>query len=86
MRQFSEVSIWAEQCLSNVVAMTTHYLRFSQFSDIYYPNEFLRNDEIDDDEKYFEVTSIKERIIQRILWLAHRISTHKKWLTYDTTE
>lgn len=51
--------------------------------DKYYPNDFFRNDKIDDDEKYFEVASMTEERIERILWLSCRIATHNKWLTYD---
>lgn len=53
--------------------------------DKYYPNDFFRNDKIDDDEKYFEVASMTEERIERILWLARRIAAHNKWLTYDNT-
>lgn len=55
--------------------------------DRYYPTDFFRNDKIDDDEKYFEVASMTEERIERILWLACRMTTYSnnKWLTYDKT-
>ncbi|KAI4592829.1 hypothetical protein KJ359_010382 [Pestalotiopsis sp. 9143b] len=53
--------------------------------DKYYPNDFFCNDKIDDDEKYFEVASMTEERIERILWLGYRLANHNKWLTYDGT-
>lgn len=54
--------------------------------DKYYPTGFFRNDKIDDDEKYFEVASMTEERIERILWLACRMAArNNKWFTYNST-
>ncbi|KAK6076388.1 telomerase-binding protein EST1A protein [Seiridium cupressi] len=51
--------------------------------DKYYPLDWFTNDKIDDDEKYFEVASMTDERKERILWLACRIASHNKWLTYN---
>lgn len=53
--------------------------------DKYFPGEFFRNDKIDGDQKYFEVVSMTEEKIKRILWLACRMATPDKCRTYDST-
>lgn len=49
----------------------------------YYPQDWFSKEEIDDDEKYFEVTSMTGERKERIIWLGRRIACHQKWLTYD---
>ncbi|KAI1382569.1 uncharacterized protein F4822DRAFT_441809 [Hypoxylon trugodes] len=51
----------------------------------YFPVDWFSNDKIDNDEKYFEVTSMTDDRKERILWLACRITKLGKWLTYDET-
>ncbi|KAI3326906.1 hypothetical protein HD806DRAFT_519984 [Xylariaceae sp. AK1471] len=53
------------------------------FVDQYYPSDWFSNDKIDDDEKYFEMPSMKDVRKERILWLAYRIAQAGEWLTYD---
>ncbi|KAH6871336.1 hypothetical protein B0T10DRAFT_466745 [Thelonectria olida] len=39
--------------------------------------------EVDEDEKYFELSSMVEERKERILYLGYRIATHQKWLNFD---
>jgi hypothetical protein len=59
-------------------------LRGLLWVDKYFPNEWFSNDKIDDDEKYFEVASMREERQERILYLGCMIAAHPgKWLQYD---
>ncbi|KAK2061343.1 hypothetical protein LY76DRAFT_508125 [Colletotrichum caudatum] len=50
--------------------------------DKYYPDDWFTS-KLDDDEKYFEVASMKEERQERCLWLGCRIASSGNWLTYD---
>jgi hypothetical protein len=58
-------------------------MRGMAWGDDYLPPEWFSNLKIDDDEKFFEVASMTQERKERILWLGHKISLHKRWLTYD---
>ncbi|KAK4206116.1 hypothetical protein QBC37DRAFT_301453 [Rhypophila decipiens] len=55
--------------------------------DKYFPDGWFSNDKIDDDEKYFEVASMREERRERVLYLGCRIAARGdgKWLEYDST-
>ncbi|KAK7750030.1 hypothetical protein SLS62_008022 [Diatrype stigma] len=53
------------------------------WAEKYHPDGRFSNEEVDDDEKYFEMASMSEERKERILWLGYRIATHGKWLVYD---
>ncbi|KAI1382538.1 uncharacterized protein F4822DRAFT_441815 [Hypoxylon trugodes] len=46
--------------------------------DKYFPVDWFSNDKIDDNEKYFEVSSMTDDRKERILWLGHRIAKLRK--------
>ncbi|KAF6812315.1 hypothetical protein CSOJ01_05185 [Colletotrichum sojae] len=52
--------------------------------DKYYPDEWF-SAKIEDEEKYFEVASMKEERTDRCIWLGCQIARSGKWLTYDNT-
>lgn len=54
------------------------------WADKYLPIDWFSN-EIDNDEKYFEVASMTDERKERILWLGHRIAALERWLTYDAS-
>lgn len=58
-------------------------LRGLLWADKYFPSDSFVNDEIDDDEKYFEVASMVEERQERVLWLGVSIARHGQWLLYD---
>ncbi|KAK8095234.1 uncharacterized protein PG998_014458 [Apiospora kogelbergensis] len=58
-------------------------LRGLLWTNGYFPSDWYSNDNIDDDEKYFEVASMADERIERILWLGVYIAQHEKWLFYD---
>lgn len=52
----------------------------------YFPDGwFVTEERIDDDEKYFELPSMKEERRERVLWLGGRIAEREggKWLKFD---
>lgn len=49
----------------------------------YFPQGWFENENIDDDEKYFEPASTAGKRRERILWIGRRIASHGKWLTWD---
>ncbi|KAK1990884.1 hypothetical protein LX36DRAFT_591712 [Colletotrichum falcatum] len=51
----------------------------------YYPKDWFRS-ELDDDEKYFEIPSMREERQDRCLWLGCRLASLKTWLTYDRSK
>jgi hypothetical protein len=53
------------------------------YSEDYLPNEWFRNDKIDEDEKYFELASMAEERRDRILSLGCSIATSGSWLLWD---
>lgn len=53
------------------------------WAEKYHLDGQFSNEEVDDDEKYFEMASMSEERKERILWLGYRIATHGKWLVYD---
>ncbi|KAI1109437.1 hypothetical protein F5Y14DRAFT_27721 [Nemania sp. NC0429] len=58
-------------------------LRGLLFVEKYHPSDWFSNNKIDDNEKYFELASMKDVRKERILWLAHKIAQSGKGLTYD---
>ncbi|KAH6638514.1 hypothetical protein BKA67DRAFT_665470 [Truncatella angustata] len=50
----------------------------------YYPVDWFTNENIDDDEKYFEVASMTEERKERILWLGCRLASRQRGLVYNT--
>ncbi|KAF6828040.1 hypothetical protein CPLU01_08748 [Colletotrichum plurivorum] len=52
--------------------------------DKYYPDEWF-SAKIEDEEKYFEVASMKEERTDRCIWLGCQLARSGKWLTYDNT-
>ncbi|KAF5003504.1 hypothetical protein FDECE_9957 [Fusarium decemcellulare] len=53
------------------------------YSEDYYPNEWFKNDKIDEDEKYFELASMVEERKDRILSLGCQIAASGTWLIWD---
>jgi hypothetical protein len=53
------------------------------YSEDYFPNDWFRNDKVDEDEKYFELASMSEERKDRILSLGRRIATSGSWLTWN---
>jgi hypothetical protein len=53
------------------------------YSEDYLPNEWFRNDKIDEDEKYFELESMAEERRHRILSLGYSIATSGTWLIWN---
>ncbi|EGU83176.1 hypothetical protein FOXB_06310 [Fusarium oxysporum f. sp. conglutinans Fo5176] len=53
------------------------------YSEDYFPNDWFQTDNIDDDEKYFELPSASEERKDRIISLGCRIATSEKWLCWD---
>ncbi|KAL0937334.1 uncharacterized protein CTRU02_207065 [Colletotrichum truncatum] len=51
--------------------------------DKYYPNDWFTASKIDDEEKYFEVPSMTDERQDRCLWLACRLASSGRHLTYD---
>ncbi|KAK8863172.1 hypothetical protein PGQ11_009407 [Apiospora arundinis] len=58
-------------------------LRGLLWAENYFPSDWFSNDNIDDDEKHFEVASMTDERKERILWLGVSIARHNKWLLYD---
>ncbi|OLN96565.1 EST/SMG-like protein 1 [Colletotrichum chlorophyti] len=58
-------------------------LRGLIWTEDYYPSDWFTGAKVDDDEKYFEVPSMKEERRERCLWLGARVASSGKWLTYD---
>ncbi|KAI0388328.1 hypothetical protein F5Y17DRAFT_463816 [Xylariaceae sp. FL0594] len=56
-------------------------LKGFHFVEPYHPTDLFSKNQIDDDEKYFEMPSMMEVRKQRILWLAHKIARTGQWLT-----
>lgn len=53
------------------------------YAEDYFPNEWFKNDKIDEDEKYFELASMVEERRDRILTLGRKIATSGSWLIWD---
>ncbi|KAM0344031.1 hypothetical protein ACHAPU_007934 [Fusarium lateritium] len=53
------------------------------YSEDYFPNDWFRNDKIDEDEKYFELASMSEERKDRILSLGCKIAASGNWLLWD---
>jgi hypothetical protein len=53
------------------------------YSEDYFPSDWFRNDKIDEDEKYFELTSMSEERKDRILSLGCQIATSGNWLIWN---
>ncbi|RSL49327.1 hypothetical protein CEP53_009188 [Fusarium sp. AF-6] len=53
------------------------------YSEDYFPQEWFKNDKIDEDEKYFELGSMVEERKDRILTLGCKIATSGSWLIWD---
>lgn len=48
------------------------------------PSDYFSNEKVDDNEKYFEITSMAEERKERVLWLGHKIATcSDKQLRYN---
>ncbi|KAI5456149.1 hypothetical protein BGZ63DRAFT_323324, partial [Mariannaea sp. PMI_226] len=63
-----------------------HAMRGLIYSEDYFPQPgWFSNDKIDEDERYFELSSKVEERKARILYLGHRIALLQKWLTFDET-
>ncbi|PCD22285.1 hypothetical protein AU210_016075 [Fusarium oxysporum f. sp. radicis-cucumerinum] len=58
-------------------------MRGLPYAGDYFPIDWFQNDNIDDDEKYFELPSASEERKDRILYLGGRIATSEKWLRWD---
>ncbi|KAK4096510.1 hypothetical protein N658DRAFT_553646 [Parathielavia hyrcaniae] len=59
-------------------------LRGFPFVEEYYPDGWFVTEEIDDDDKYFEVLSMIEERKERVVWLGRRIAEKEgKWLRFD---
>ncbi|KAI1181227.1 hypothetical protein F4777DRAFT_585149 [Nemania sp. FL0916] len=56
------------------------------FVDNYHPADWFLNDKIDDDEKFFEMASMTNVRIERILWLGYQIAQLQKGLLYSKDE
>ncbi|KAF4952455.1 hypothetical protein FSARC_12627 [Fusarium sarcochroum] len=53
------------------------------YAEDYFPNDWFRNDKIDEDEKYFELASMSQERKDRILSLGSKIATSGTWLLWD---
>ncbi|KAF4971241.1 hypothetical protein FSARC_1863 [Fusarium sarcochroum] len=53
------------------------------YAEDYFPNDWFRNDKVDEDEKYFELASMSEERKDRILSLGCKIATSGTWLLWD---
>ena len=53
------------------------------YSEDYFPNEWFKNDKIDEDEKYFELGSMVEERKDRILTLGCKIAASGSWLIWN---
>ncbi|GAB0134797.1 epichloenin A synthetase [Epichloe bromicola] len=53
------------------------------YAEDYFPRNWFDNDKIDDDEKYFEPASTKDKRCERILWIGRMIARHGNWLLWD---
>jgi hypothetical protein len=61
-------------------------IRGLPWAEKYHPDGwFVTEERIDDDEKYFELASMKEERRDRVIWLGCRIAEREggKWLTFD---
>jgi hypothetical protein len=58
-------------------------LRGLLWTDKLFPSDWYSGDNVDDDEKGFELASMTEQRKERVLWLAYHLALHGKWLTYD---
>lgn len=48
-----------------------------------FPASWFRSDQVDDDEKSFEVPSMTADRRERVLWLGWNLAAHNKWLVYN---
>lgn len=53
------------------------------YSKDYFPGDWFRNNKIDEDKKYFELTSMSEERKDRILFLGCKIASSRSWLIWD---
>ncbi|KAF4124398.1 hypothetical protein GMORB2_5064 [Geosmithia morbida] len=53
------------------------------YTEDYYPIYWFRDSRVEEEEKFFEMTSMMETRKERILWLGRRLANHKRWLTWD---
>jgi hypothetical protein len=61
-------------------------IRGLPWAEKYYPDGwFVTEERIDDDERYFELASMREERRERVIWLGCRIAEREggKWLTFD---
>ncbi|MCJ1308021.1 hypothetical protein MMC25_001671 [Agyrium rufum] len=52
----------------------------------YFPNDYMKNSGIDEEERSIELPSMAAPRAQRIIWLALRIASVGRWITYDPIE
>lgn len=58
-------------------------LRGLLWTDKLFPSDWYTSDNVDDDEKTFELASMTEQRKERVLWLGYHLALKGKWLTYD---
>jgi len=58
-------------------------MRGQLWSEFYFPDTWFSNAAIDEEERTFELSSMLQPRIERILWLGHRIATSGQRLSYD---
>ncbi|RYP54116.1 hypothetical protein DL768_001118 [Monosporascus sp. mg162] len=51
--------------------------------DDYFPIDWFSNNQLEEDEKYFETKWTTGERRERILWLGRRIAKYGRWLSYD---
>ncbi|KAL1903443.1 hypothetical protein Sste5346_000069 [Sporothrix stenoceras] len=60
------------------------YLRGLLWSEYNYPTGWFANmDSVDEDEKLMESSSTRLTRKERVLWMACRLATYKRWILYD---
>ncbi|KAF3768627.1 hypothetical protein M406DRAFT_273063 [Cryphonectria parasitica EP155] len=48
-----------------------------------YPDDWFNSDKFEEDEKVFELPSMREHRRTRVLWFGRRLASFRKWIIYD---
>ncbi|QDS74745.1 hypothetical protein FKW77_001179 [Venturia effusa] len=60
-----------------------HLIRGQVWSQDYFPEDWFKESEVDDEERSIEHASTVRVRSERVLWIAFRLSSFKKWITFD---
>ncbi|KAG9257762.1 uncharacterized protein F5Z01DRAFT_414620 [Emericellopsis atlantica] len=55
------------------------------YTDDYFPMNWFRNSKVEFEERYFERRSLVDLRVERILWIAMRLSKAGDWLVFDVS-